>query len=53
MKKLTLHDNSIIESEIGWDNIDHRWSIPLNVKTIEFEDGTILENPDFEIPEVE
>ncbi len=52
MKKLTLFDDSIIETEIGYDHFTG-WAISSNVKQVEFEDGTILENPDFEIPEVE
>jgi len=50
MKKLTLFNDSIIESEIGHDFING-WAIPSNVKQVEFEDGTILENPDFVEPE--
>lgn len=49
MKKLTLFDNSIVESEIGYDHVTG-WAIPSNVKQVEFEDGTILENPNYEAP---
>lgn len=52
MKKIVLYDDSVVETEIGYDHING-WAIPPNVKEVEFEDGTILENPDFEIPEVE
>lgn len=46
MKKLTLFDNSNIETEIGFDHVTG-WAIPSNVKQVEFEDGTILENPNY------
>jgi len=46
MKKLILDDDSILESEIGFDSING-WSIPKNVKEVEFEDGTIFKNPNF------
>ena len=50
MKKIILHDDSIVETEIGFDHVTG-WAIPSNVKQVEFEDGTILENPDFVSPE--
>lgn len=50
MKKLKLNDGSIIEAELGWD-FNNGWAIPSNVKQVEFEDGTILNNPDFVEPE--
>lgn len=50
MKKLKLFDGSVIEGEIGYDPASGDWSIPSNVKQVEFEDGTILENPNFEVP---
>lgn len=46
MKKLTLFDDSIIETEIGFDH-HIGWTISSNVKKVEFEDGSILNNPDF------
>lgn len=46
MKKLKLFDNSIIEADLGWDFING-WQIPPNVLEVEFEDGTILENPNY------
>lgn len=45
MKKLTFQDGSVVESEIGWTG--QTWSVPKGVVSIEFEDGTILEKPDF------
>lgn len=47
MKKLTLFDNSILETEIGYDQLTG-WAIPSNVKQVEFEDGTVLENENFD-----
>lgn len=46
MKKLTLFDDSIIEGEIGFDHVTG-WAISSNIKKVEFEDGTIIENKDF------
>ena len=46
MKKLTLFDGSVVENEIGFDFVSG-WAIPSNVKQVDFEDGTILNNPDF------
>lgn len=51
MKKLTLFDDSVVEGEIGYDHFTG-WAIASNIKQVEFEDGTILENPDFVEPEV-
>ncbi len=50
MKKLKLFDDSIIEGEIGYDAATG-WAIPLNVKEVVFEDGTVLENPNYVKPE--
>jgi len=51
MKKMKMFDDSIIDgNDIGFDFING-WAIPSNVKQVEFEDGTILENPDFVEPE--
>jgi len=46
MKKLTLSDNSIIETELGYDPVTG-WAISSNIKKVEFEDGTILENSNY------
>jgi len=51
MKKLKMSDGSIVLDEIGFDNVNNKWAIPENVQSVEFEDGTILENPDFVSPE--
>jgi len=51
MKKLTLFDDSIIDGEIGYDHVTG-WAIPSNVKQVEFEDGSILQNPDFNLAEI-
>lgn len=48
MKKLTLFDNSIVDGEIGHDHTNG-WAISNDVKSVEFEDGTILENPNFDL----
>jgi hypothetical protein len=48
MKKLKLLDGTILESDIGHDPVTG-WSIPNNVRSIEFEDGTILENQNFDL----
>lgn len=50
MKKITLFDGSVIEGEIGYDSI-LGWQIPSNIIDVEFEDGTILINPNFVEPE--
>jgi len=50
MKKLTMFDDSIREGEIGYDHVNG-WAIPPDVKSVEFENGTILVNPDFQEPE--
>lgn len=46
MKKLKI-GNSIIETEIGYDQVNG-WVVSPNVQEIEFEDGTILENPEYD-----
>lgn len=48
MKKLNLFNNLIIDGEIGFDHATG-WAIRKDVKSVEFEDGTILINPDFDI----
>lgn len=48
MKKLKLFDDKILEGELGYDN-QIGWSIPNDVQSVEFEDGTILINPNFDI----
>ena len=47
MKKLTMSDNSIVETELGFDQING-WSFPSNVKEAEFENGTIIQNDDYD-----
>ena len=47
MKKLITFDNLILESDLGYDPATG-WSIPNNVRSVEFEDGTLLENPNFD-----
>lgn len=51
MKKLKLFDGKILESELGHDN-QIGWLIPNDVQSVEFEDGTILINPDFDLRSV-
>jgi len=46
MKKLKMSDGSIIESELGHDPING-WALSPNIEQVEFEDGTVLVNPDF------
>lgn len=48
MKKLKLFDGKILEGELGYDS-QTGWSIPNDVQSVEFEDGTVLINPDFDI----
>lgn len=50
MKNIKLFDDSIIQGEIGWDNVNFKWLLPSNIKEVEFEDGTIIENPNYEAP---
>lgn len=48
MKKLNMYDGVVVDSELGYDN-QIGWSIPNDVQSVEFEDGTILINPNFDI----
>jgi len=41
-----MSDGSIIESELGHDPING-WALSPNIEQVEFEDGTVLVNPDF------
>ena len=45
-----MFDDSIRVDELGYDHITG-WALSSNIKKVEFEDGTILENPDFVSPE--
>lgn len=47
MKKLFLTDDSFYLGDIGYDH-ESGWSIPRNVRKVEFEDGTILINENFD-----
>jgi hypothetical protein len=51
MKKLKLFDGKILEGELGHDN-QTGWSIPNDVQSVEFEDGKVLINPDFDLESV-
>jgi hypothetical protein len=48
MKKFKLFDDSQIESELGYDHLIG-WAIPENVQSVEFENGTILINENFDL----
>lgn len=51
MKKLKLFDDKILEGDLGHDN-QTGWSIPNDVQSVEFEDGTILINENFNLESV-
>ncbi len=51
MKKLKQFDGKILEGELGHDN-QTGWSIPNDVQSVEFEDGTILINENFNLESV-
>lgn len=48
MKTLLMFDGTVQQSEIGYDHLTG-WSIPSDVVTVEFEDGTVLANPNFDL----
>lgn len=47
MRKLTLSDNSIVFGDVGYDPATLKFVFPSNIKQVEFEDGTILENSNY------
>lgn len=51
MKKIKLFDGKILDGELGHDN-QTGWSIPNDVQSVEFEDGTILINENFDLESV-
>lgn len=51
MKKLKLFDGKIIDGDLGHDSITG-WSIPSDVQSVEFEDGRILINENFNLESV-
>ncbi len=51
MKKIKLFDGKILDGDLGHDN-KTGWSIPNDVQSVEFEDGTVLINENFELESV-
>lgn len=51
MKKLNLFNGTFENVDIGYDAITG-WSIPNDVQSVEFEDGTILINENFNLESV-
>jgi len=49
MRKITLFDNSVVDGDIGYDPATTSFVWRSDVKSIEFEDGKILKNPNFNL----